>query len=79
MKIAVIGDGNVGGSLGDAWARAGHDVVFGKRDVKTAVKEGPRKAAPIAQAIGEAEVVALAVPWAAVPDVIKQFDGWSKK
>lgn len=79
MKIAVIGDGNVGGSLGDAWARAGHDVVFGKRDLKTAIAADGRKAAPTAQAIRDAEVIALAVPWAAVPDVMKQFDGWSKK
>jgi predicted dinucleotide-binding enzyme len=79
MKIAVIGDGNVGGALGDAWARAGHEVVFGVRDVNKAPAAGSRKTAPTAQAIRDAEVVALAVPWAAVPDVIKQFDGWSKK
>jgi len=79
MKIAVIGDGNVGGALGDAWTRAGHEVVFGVRDTKKTPAAGGRKTAPTAQAIRDAEIVALAVPWAAVPDVIKQFDGWSNK
>ncbi len=32
MKIAIIGIGNVGGTLGPAWAKAGHDVIFGVRD-----------------------------------------------
>ena len=32
MRIAVIGKGNIGGSLGSKWIAAGHDVVFGARD-----------------------------------------------
>jgi predicted dinucleotide-binding enzyme len=32
MKIAVIGKGNIGGTLGSRWRAAGHDVVFGARD-----------------------------------------------
>jgi len=32
MKIAVIGMGNVGGTLGTRWASTGHDVVFGVRE-----------------------------------------------
>ncbi|MFN8668138.1 MAG: NADPH-dependent F420 reductase [Gemmatimonadaceae bacterium] len=32
MRIAVIGSGNVGGTLGRRWATLGHDVVFGVRD-----------------------------------------------
>jgi 8-hydroxy-5-deazaflavin:NADPH oxidoreductase len=32
VKIAIIGAGNVGGTLGTAWAtRAGHEVFFGVR------------------------------------------------
>jgi predicted dinucleotide-binding enzyme len=33
MKITIIGSGNVGGTLGVAFQRAGHEVVFGVRDV----------------------------------------------
>jgi predicted dinucleotide-binding enzyme len=32
MKIAVIGYGNVGSTLGLAWTKAGHEVIFGARD-----------------------------------------------
>jgi 8-hydroxy-5-deazaflavin:NADPH oxidoreductase len=32
MRIAVIGKGNIGGSLGSKWIAAGHDVVYGTRD-----------------------------------------------
>jgi predicted dinucleotide-binding enzyme len=32
MKIAVIGVGNVGDTLGPAWAKAGHKIIYGVRD-----------------------------------------------
>lgn len=32
MTIGVIGSGNVGGTLGTRWAKAGHDIVYGTRD-----------------------------------------------
>lgn len=80
MKIAVIGSGNVGGTLGRSWMKAGHPVVFGVRDEKTtsSVATGANTA-PMAQAIRRAEVVVLAVPWPAVPDVIAQLPDWSAK
>jgi predicted dinucleotide-binding enzyme len=31
MRIAVIGTGKVGGTLGSRWRAAEHDVVFGSR------------------------------------------------
>ena len=31
MKIAVIGTGNVGGTLGAKWQAAGHEVTYGSR------------------------------------------------
>lgn len=79
MKIAVLGSGNVGGALGKAWVRAGHDVTFGSRDSDQDAGISGAGRAPVAQAIREAEVVVLAVPWAAVPDVIKQGGDWSGK
>ena len=33
MRIAVIGKGNIGGTLGSKWRAAGHDVVYGARRV----------------------------------------------
>ena len=31
MKIAILGAGNVGGTLGKGWAKKGHQVFFGVR------------------------------------------------
>ena len=69
MRIAVIGKGNIGGTLGSKWRAAGHDVVYGARD---GAGEGPG-GAPVrnfSDAIDGAEVVVLAVPGPAVPDVV---------
>lgn len=79
MRIAVIGTGHVGGALGLGWAKAGHEVVFGSRDandpeLKQLVKRSKNaSAASVDEAAKGAEVIALAVPWSAVPDVIKEI------
>jgi predicted dinucleotide-binding enzyme len=69
MKIAVIGTGNIGGSLGSKWVAAGYDVVYGSRK---ASGEGPGGAPVLAvsDALAGAEVVVLAVPGQAVADVV---------
>jgi 8-hydroxy-5-deazaflavin:NADPH oxidoreductase len=36
MKIGIIGTGNMGSALGLRWARAGHQVLFGSRDLSKA-------------------------------------------
>ena len=70
MRIAVIGAGNVGGTLGNRWAKAGHEVVFGVRDssearVTALVREsGPgARAVSVPEAARDAAVVVLTVPW----------------
>ena len=47
-RIGVIGSGNIGATVGEAWRRAGHDVVFASRS-----PEPPRTVA-IADAIAGA-------------------------
>lgn len=71
MRIAVIGKGNIGGSLGSKWRAAGHDVVYGARD---ASGEGPGGAPilEVADALKNADVVLLAVPGKVVPEVISE-------
>jgi predicted dinucleotide-binding enzyme len=75
MKITVLGIGNIGGTLGKKWTAAGHEVLFGVRDV-TAVKvqtlttETNTTAAPIPEAIAQGEVIVFAIPGTAVPDII---------
>jgi predicted dinucleotide-binding enzyme len=36
MRIGIIGTGNMGRALGLRWARGGHDVLFGSRDLSKA-------------------------------------------
>jgi 8-hydroxy-5-deazaflavin:NADPH oxidoreductase len=79
MRVAVIGAGSVGGTLGRRWAELGHEVAFGVRrpaDGAAAVKgggalpAGARVVAP-AGAVRGADVVLLATPWGAVPDALR--------
>jgi len=69
MRIAVIGKGNIGGSLGTKWRAAGHDVVYGARNGSG---EGPGGAPVrgIGDALKDADVVVLAVPGQVVADVV---------
>lgn len=69
MRIAVIGKGNIGGSLGTKWCAAGHDVVYGARDGSG---EGPGGAPVrgIGDALKDVDVVVLAVPGQVVADVV---------
>jgi predicted dinucleotide-binding enzyme len=69
MKIAVLGAGNIGGTLGRAFARAGHEVTFGVRDPQAdrgARGDTSATVSDIRGAIGVADVVVLAVPGGAV-------------
>jgi 8-hydroxy-5-deazaflavin:NADPH oxidoreductase len=36
VKIAIIGSGHIGSSLARAWARKGHEIIFGARDPEDA-------------------------------------------
>jgi predicted dinucleotide-binding enzyme len=78
MRIAVIGAGNVGGTLGRRWAALGHEVVFGVRDPErgaAAVKGGetlPARAsvATPADAVRGADAVVLTTPWGVVASAL---------
>jgi len=63
MKIAIIGDGNVGSALGDALRRAGHEIRHGSTD--------PNQ--PVRAAAEWGEVVVLAVPWKNMTEVVKNL------
>jgi predicted dinucleotide-binding enzyme len=80
MRIAIIGAGNVGGTLGRRWAELGHDVRFGVRDPSrgaSAVKGGgalPKSARVVVpgEAVRDATAVLLATPWEAVRDSLRE-------
>jgi predicted dinucleotide-binding enzyme len=68
VEIAVIGTGFIGGILGRALARAGHQVTFGSRHPgDEAVADGtPATVTSVADALARAEAIVLALPGAAV-------------
>lgn len=76
MNIAVIGMGVVGGTLGQRFAEAGHTVAFGVQNPSEKVKSGTppdARVMSVADAAREAEIIVLAVPWAAVPSVAREL------
>jgi hypothetical protein len=64
VRIAVIGAGNIGRTLGGKWTEAGHELVYGVR------RPGDPGTASVEDAVASAEVVVLAVPGAAAKDVV---------
>ena len=81
MKIAILGAGNVGGTLGKGWAKKGHQVFFGVRhpdDEKTQnlIQEigSNARAATNDKAIAFSNIIVLALPWQVVPKVLEAAD-----
>jgi predicted dinucleotide-binding enzyme len=74
MRIAVIGTGRIGGTIGRAFAQAGHEVVFGSRspDDDKAAQDSGARVADVATALDGAEVVAIAVPGGAVDGLLDE-------
>jgi predicted dinucleotide-binding enzyme len=75
MRIAVLGTGRIGGTLGRAFAVAGHEVTFGARDPRPdgdVAGDTRAKIADIPGALADAEVVVLAVPGPAVAGVVRE-------
>lgn len=72
LKIGVIGSGNVGGTIGTLWVKAGHEVMFSSLDIEhdrklaAAVGPGARAGTP-KEAAAFGEVLFFAVPYAALP------------
>ena len=74
MKIGVIGSGRLGGTVGGLWTKAGHQVMFSSRhpdDLKPLRESlGPNaKTGTVAEAVAFGEVIFIAVPYAALPQV----------
>ena len=69
MRIAVIGTGNIGSTLGAAFARAGHDVAMGSRNPTDAAPDSP-PVVDIGSAVHGADVVVLAIPARSVSDFL---------
>jgi 8-hydroxy-5-deazaflavin:NADPH oxidoreductase len=64
MRIAIVGAGTIGRTLGGKWSAAGHEVVYGVR------RPGAPGTSSVEDAVAAAEVVVLAVPGAAAKEVV---------
>lgn len=78
VRIATIGSGHIGGTLGSLWARAGYPVMFSSRHPEElqglvdGAGHGARSGTP-AEAIAFADVVLLAVPYGVMPQIARDF------
>ncbi|HUF92157.1 MAG TPA: NAD(P)-binding domain-containing protein [Candidatus Limnocylindria bacterium] len=74
LKIGIIGAGQIGGTLGEHWVKAGHEVLLSSRHPDSlkplADRLGPlaRVGTP-AEAAAFGEVVLVSVPYGAFPQV----------
>lgn len=75
MKIAIIGHGNVGGALAKRLSGLGHKVMIGVRRLNdekaAALVDENTELGGIHEAAAWADAIVLAVPFAAVPDVME--------
>jgi len=77
-KIGIIGSGNVGSALGAVWVKAGHEVMFSSRHIEhdqslaADLGAGARAGTP-REAAAFGEVLLVAVPYGALPDVGKDL------
>ena len=77
-KIGIIGGGNIGGTLGRFWTKAGYEVLIASRhpeELKPLVESlGPKaRAGTPGEAIAFGEAVLIAVPYKAYPDISAQY------
>jgi predicted dinucleotide-binding enzyme len=87
MKLAIIGAGSVGGTLGTAWAqKAGHEIFFGVRDPKSdkvrallRTLPGKVQAGTPAEAAAFADMIVLATPWNSAEAAIRSMGSLSGK
>ena len=72
MRLAIIGAGSVGATLGKAWQRRGHDVTYGVRNPDDP-KYGSLGADVTTndRAARDAEVVVLCTPWQSTRDAVQ--------
>jgi 8-hydroxy-5-deazaflavin:NADPH oxidoreductase len=78
LKIATIGAGHIGGTLGSLWVKAGHPVMFSSRHPEE-LKDFAAGLGPLAhtgttaEAVAFGDVILLAVPYAALKEIGHDF------
>lgn len=77
LKIGIIGSGRIGGTLGGIWVKSGHEVMFSSLDIEqdkalAAKLGGGARAGTTREAVAFGDVLLLAVPYRAFPDLSKE-------
>lgn len=78
MKIAIIGAGNIGRTLGKRFAENGHEVFYGVRNPQES-QELDGKVGTNEEACKDAEIVLLAVPFGAIESALNSCGDLSDK
>jgi 8-hydroxy-5-deazaflavin:NADPH oxidoreductase len=78
VKIGIIGSGNMGSTLGTLWVKSGHPVLFSSRHPEELKKlvDGLgtlARAGTVREALAFGEVIFIAVPYAAYPQIGKDY------
>jgi predicted dinucleotide-binding enzyme len=78
LKIGIIGSGKVGSALGTVWVNAGHEVMFSSRHIEhdqslAAGLGAGARAGTSREAAAFGDVLLVAVPYGALPDVGKDL------
>jgi predicted dinucleotide-binding enzyme len=85
LRIGVIGSGHIGGTIGGLWVKSGHPVLLSSRhpeELKELVSGlGPlARNGTVAEAISFGDVLFVAVPYGALPQLGKDYtDGFRSK
>ena len=77
-RIGIVGSGHVGGTIGGLWVKKSHPVMFSSRhpeELKQMVTElgSLAQAGTVAQAVAFGDVLFIAVPYGAIPQISKDF------
>jgi NADPH-dependent F420 reductase len=82
MRIAIVGTGKMGRGFASALAPH-HEVIVGSRDPEraraTSSKTGAARGVSYPEAVADADVVILTVPWEAMDDVLPRLGDVSGK
>ncbi len=82
MQIAIIGAGNVGQALAKAFTQRGEKAIFGVQEptkYQSIAAEMDVPAVTVDQAVEQAQVVILAVPYAATKSIARSIPDWQGK
>jgi 8-hydroxy-5-deazaflavin:NADPH oxidoreductase len=78
LRIGIVGSGRIGSALGELWLKAGHEVMFSSLDLEhdkalAAKLGGKARAGTSREAAAFGEVVLMAVPYGALPQLGKEL------